>query len=96
MQSQEAYLLTQDVVHTGLTAWAKLTSPVCTELVMEKSGFTLIINKNLELHLDTTTFENNNSLLEQVCAYSQIDIRRNVEQNSREKRTRSTYISCFC
>lgn len=32
MQSQEGYLLTQDVVHTGLTAWAKLTSPVCTEL----------------------------------------------------------------
>lgn len=29
---QEGYLLTQDVVHTGLTAWAKLTSPLCPEL----------------------------------------------------------------
>lgn len=68
MQSQEGYLLTQDVVHTGLAAWAKLTSPVCTEVVMEKSGLMLIINKNSDLHLDTITLENSNSLLELVCA----------------------------
>lgn len=68
--------------HTGCCAYwtdsmgkADLTSMPWTEVVTQKSGLTLIININSDLHLDTITLENSISLLEQVRACSQTDIR---------------------
>lgn len=81
---------------TDSTGKADLNWKHWSEVAIGKPGLMLIININSDSHLETVTWENSNTLLKEVCACSQTAIRWNVEQNSTEKRTRSTYISCFC